>query len=70
MKQEAQELSSAFIEDIETIPADMSVSSLIGYVANAPCGLPVVDKQNRYQGVVTKTALLEALDREGDELNA
>jgi glycine betaine/proline transport system ATP-binding protein len=66
IQQQKSTLADAFIEGIETLPADMPVSSLIGIVASAPCGLPVVDSQGRYQGVVTKTALLETLDRKGE----
>jgi len=62
-----QDLSSAFIPDIEVLPADMVLSDLIGIVANAPCGLPVVGPNNKYLGVVTKTCLLEALDQEMDQ---
>lgn len=67
MKREEKEISSAFIDGIEPLASDTSVSSLIGPVAEAPCGLPVVDEKGRYRGVVTKTALLETLDREGEE---
>lgn len=66
MKRQAQVLADAFIDGVETLPADLPVSSLIGIVASAPCGLPVVDKHGRYLGVITKTALLETLDREGE----
>jgi glycine betaine/proline transport system ATP-binding protein len=66
MKQQKQALADAFIDGVETLPADMAVSSLIGIVAAAPCGLPVVDKRGRYLGVITKTALLETLDRESE----
>jgi glycine betaine/proline transport system ATP-binding protein len=66
MKQQKQALADAFIDGVETLPADMTVSSLIGIVAGAPCGLPVVDERGRYLGVITKTALLETLDRESE----
>ena len=66
MKQQKQALADAFIDGVETLPADMAVASLIGIVAAAPCGLPVVDKRGRYLGVITKTALLETLDRESE----
>jgi glycine betaine/proline transport system ATP-binding protein len=69
MKRENAVLADAFIDGVEVLPAEMSVASLIGPVAVAPCGLPVVDKGGHYRGVVTKTALLETLDREGEEEN-
>jgi len=67
MKQEGASLSDAFLDGVETLPEDTPVANLIGPVASAPCGLPVVDGKGRYRGVVTKTALLETLDREGEE---
>ncbi|MGD2053119.1 MAG: glycine betaine/L-proline ABC transporter ATP-binding protein ProV [Gammaproteobacteria bacterium] len=67
MQQEQQTLAGAFIEGVEALPADMPISGLIGTVATAPCGLPVVDDHGHYLGVVTRTLLLETLDREGDD---
>jgi glycine betaine/proline transport system ATP-binding protein len=61
----ATEINKAFLPDIEPIPADTSIGEIIGLVAQAPCGLPVVDDQGRYQGVVSRALLLEALNREG-----
>lgn len=68
-------LSDAFIAGVEALPAAMPLSEIIGIVAQAPCGLPVVGPGGRYQGVVTKTNLLETLDRstaapEGEQANA
>jgi len=70
MKEPGQSLASAFLGDIEPLRADTPVSSLISNVASAPCGLPVVDDDEHYLGVITKTALLETLDREGELENA
>jgi len=61
------ELTKAFLPDIEPIRADTSIGEIIGPVAQAPCGLPVVDENNRYVGVVSRALLLEALNREGAE---
>jgi len=57
-------LSAAYLTDIEPLDADTHVNDLIGAVANSPCGLPVIDGDRRYLGVVTKAGLLETLDRE------
>jgi len=57
-------LSDALLADIPALPADTTVSDLLGTVASTPCGVPVVDVRNRYQGVITKASLLETLDRE------
>jgi len=64
----AQDLSCAFLKDIDTLPADTALAEIIGSVANAECGLPVVDENHKYIGVVTKTSLLETLDQETEEL--
>jgi glycine betaine/proline transport system ATP-binding protein len=54
---------------VEPIPADTSVSDLIGAVARTPCGVPVVDDAGRYMGVISKAALLETLDRQTEGTN-
>ena len=58
-------LSDAVIQDVRTIPADANLNELLGIVAEAPFGLPVVDDDHRYLGVITRAALLNTLDREG-----
>ena len=64
VKSEEPKLSNAFLADIEALDAEMPVVELIGVVAKAPCDLPVIDKDQRYLGVVTKASLLETLDRD------
>jgi len=63
-----QDLSSAYLDEVEPLAGDTQLSEIIGVVANAPCGLPVVDDEGRYIGVVTKTSLLETLDQETEEV--
>ena len=57
-------LSDAFIPDIEPLASDRRIGDVIGLVAAAPCGLPVVDGDGRYRGVVSRAVLLGALNRE------
>ncbi|MCF7988861.1 MAG: glycine betaine/L-proline ABC transporter ATP-binding protein ProV [Thiohalocapsa sp.] len=57
-------LSHAFIADVPALDAETPVSELLGTVAGSACGVPVVDTDNRYRGVITKACLLETLDRE------
>lgn len=57
-------VSSAFLPNIEPLPGDTPLAELISRVAAAPCGLPVVDGDRKYLGVITKTSLLETLDQE------
>lgn len=60
-------LESAVLHDILTLHVDDYLNDIITKVAQAPCGLPVVDDEGTYQGVITKAALLEALDFDGGE---
>ncbi|KAA5605158.1 glycine betaine/L-proline ABC transporter ATP-binding protein ProV [Roseospira marina] len=61
------ELHNAILPDIDPIKADTNIGDIIGVVAQAPCGLPVVDENGRYKGVISRALLLEALNREGAE---
>ncbi|EKO3437663.1 glycine betaine/L-proline ABC transporter ATP-binding protein ProV [Vibrio fluvialis] len=63
-KREQRSLSSALLADTVTISPDVSVGDLIGQVAQVPYSVPVVDDDGRYYGVITKTRLLQTLDRE------
>jgi len=57
-------LPRAFLPDVTPIEGDTKICDIIGAVAQAPCGLPVVDGGGRYLGVVSRALLLEALNRE------
>ena len=53
----------AYLPDIEPIPAGESLSNVLGRVASSAWPVPVVDDANRYLGSISKSALLETLDR-------
>lgn len=57
-------LADAYLNSYEPLTRDTPLNEIIGLVAKFPFGLPVVDKDNKYQGVVTRVAMLRALDRE------
>ncbi len=59
-------LAEAFLPDIRPLKTTQLLNDILGDVAAAPCGLPVVDDQGRYRGVITKSRLLETLDRGTD----
>ena len=59
-------LDQALLDSPQPLPADTLVNELISTVAEAPCGVPVVDELGDYKGVITKAALLNTLDREGE----
>ncbi len=63
-KREQRSLSSALLPDTITISPEISVGDLIGQVAEVPYAVPVVDDNGHYYGVITKTRLLQTLDRE------
>lgn len=53
----------AFLTDVEPIPSDEPLSNVLGRVAGSPWPVPVVDERKRYIGSISKSALLETLDR-------
>ncbi len=63
-KREKRSLSSALLENTITIHPEVSVGDLIGQVADVPYAVPVVDDEGKYFGVITKSRLLQTLDRE------
>ncbi|RCK51250.1 glycine/betaine ABC transporter ATP-binding protein [Thalassospira profundimaris] len=69
IKSGAEKLSAAFLPDIEPVTEDTQLSELIGKVAHAPCGVPVVTDSGHYTGVIRKAKLLATLDPEGDLTN-
>jgi len=52
--------------DVAAVNAATPLNELIGRVAEAPNGLPVVDDDGRRLGVITRAALLRTLDPEGE----
>ncbi len=63
-RNEGAPLKQAFLPEIEPISVDTPLNELLGRVAQAPCGVPVIDSHQRYLGVVTKANLLLALNGE------
>ncbi|MDP5253253.1 MULTISPECIES: glycine betaine/L-proline ABC transporter ATP-binding protein ProV [unclassified Vibrio] len=63
-KKEQRPLASALLNEITTITPDTPVSDLISQVAEVPYAVPVVDNDGHYHGVITKSRLLQTLDRD------
>lgn len=59
-----QGIDAALISHISPISAETALSDLFVPIAEAPCALPVVDAQQNYLGVISKSTLLNALNRE------
>ena len=60
-------LDSALLESPAVVPAETSLNELLSHVAQAPYAVPVIGEENQYIGVISKSTLLRALDREGAE---
>lgn len=69
IKSGADKLSAAFLPDIQAVSHDTQLSDLIGTVAHTPCGVPVINENGKYLGVINRANLLATLDREGDGAN-
>ncbi len=54
---------SAFLRDIDPIAADEPLSNVLGRVAGSVWPVPVIDERKRYLGSISKSTLLETLDR-------
>ncbi|HEX2148087.1 MAG TPA: glycine betaine/L-proline ABC transporter ATP-binding protein ProV [Pseudorhizobium sp.] len=54
---------SAFLAEIEPIAASEPLSNVLRRVAESPWPLPVINEQGLYIGSISKSALLETLDR-------
>ncbi|SDW31574.1 glycine betaine/L-proline ABC transporter ATP-binding protein ProV [Marinobacter mobilis] len=65
-KQSEASLAGAFVESVEPLTGSATLHEIIGPVAAAPCGLPVVDDNGKYLGVISRASLLQTLDREGE----
>ncbi|MGR6871461.1 glycine betaine/L-proline ABC transporter ATP-binding protein ProV [Pseudomonas sp. HK3] len=66
-KQQEKPIESALLKSPQTIMADIPLGDLISDVAQSPCSPPVVNDQGKFLGVISKTVLLEALDRQTGE---
>ncbi|MGK6315654.1 glycine betaine/L-proline ABC transporter ATP-binding protein ProV [Neorhizobium sp. DT-125] len=54
---------NAFLSEVEPILASEPLSNVLGRVAGSSWPVPVIDDENRYVGSISKSALLETLDR-------
>lgn len=54
---------NAFLPEAEAIAASEPLSNVMSKVAGSPWPVPVVDDSNRYLGSISKSTLLETLDR-------
>ncbi|MEO9335914.1 glycine betaine/L-proline ABC transporter ATP-binding protein ProV [Mesorhizobium sp. SB112] len=62
---DAEPYRNAFLSDVSPIPSGEPLSNVLGRVAESRWPVPVIDEQSRYVGSISKSALLETLDRAG-----
>ncbi|CAM3002568.1 glycine betaine/L-proline ABC transporter ATP-binding protein ProV [Vibrio mytili] len=61
---ENRSLASALLEDGVTLEPTQSINDILGIVGGVPYSVPVVDEHGNYFGVVTKSRLLQTLDKD------
>jgi len=61
-------IEEALLETVQAIHGNIPLGDLIGEVAQAPCSPPVINEDGKFLGAISKTILLEALDRQTEEL--
>lgn len=61
---EKRSLTSAQINDEVTLSPERSINDILGIVADAPYAVPVIGEDGHYYGVITKSRLLQTLDKE------
>jgi glycine betaine/proline transport system ATP-binding protein len=64
-KQGDGKLATAFLPEVKPAQADAGLSDVLHKVANSAYPIPVTDGDGKYIGAVSKTALLQTLDRAG-----
>ncbi len=61
---ENRSLASAELTDGITLQPNQPINDILGIVASVPYSVPVVDDDGNYYGVVTKSRLLQTLDKD------
>jgi glycine betaine/proline transport system ATP-binding protein len=64
-----EQLHHAYLPDVDPLPSDTQLSDILSVVAQAPCGMPVVNAEGTYKGVITRAILLEALAQTEENAN-
>jgi len=59
-----ESIEKAIIQGIEPIQTDQSLNELLGVVADAPYGPPIIDNDRVFKGALTRASLLRILDSE------
>ncbi|KGY12211.1 glycine/betaine ABC transporter ATP-binding protein [Vibrio tubiashii] len=62
--QNGHSLASAQFDSIITLNPELPINEILGSVADAPYPVPVVDDSGNYHGMISKSRLLQTLDKE------
>lgn len=57
-------LDKAFLSDIQTGELDNSLQEILPLITKTQCPLPIVDKNNVYQGIISRNLFLRTMQRE------
>jgi len=63
-RQLGESIEKAIIQGIEPIQTDQPLNELLGVVADAPYGPPIIDNDRVFKGALTRASLLRILDSE------
>jgi glycine betaine/proline transport system ATP-binding protein len=65
-----KELQEVLITDVPVVAPDASLSDIISLIVESPYPVAVVDDTGRLRGVISRGAILAALARKGEDINA
>lgn len=68
-KPKRESIDVAFLKEIPTIDGTACLNDIVGIVASTRYSVPVVDKNQKYIGAISKATLLKALDYHGEDDN-
>lgn len=63
-RESSSAIYDALLKEVEPVPRETALADVFGIAAKYPCPVPVVDDRGRYLGAISKTMLLETMDRE------
>jgi len=68
-KPKRDSIDVAYLKEIPTIDGAACLNDIVGIVASTRYSVPVVDKNQKYIGAISKATLLKALDYHGEDDN-
>ncbi|SHJ26266.1 glycine betaine/L-proline ABC transporter ATP-binding protein ProV [Halodesulfovibrio aestuarii] len=70
LESDSSTLADAYLPDVKTIDPDDVLTDIQPVVASSPCPVPVVNKDGRFMGVVSKSRFLRILHKPEQILNS